>query len=241
MIEDIRTVMWKEWLELRTYFSGRGKVSLLFFLAVFSVFMPLQFGPDWPMTPVPPVAALWMALFLVTPVVADAFAGERERRTLETLLATRLPDAAIYLGKILTAVGYGVSLAWVGMLLALVTVNGVYGPLRLYPFDTALATLVFTPLVAGVAACAGTLVSLRAASVREAQQTLSIANMLLLFVPLFGFQALPDAWQLRLIRALRSVDASQAAVGAAVVLALANGVLIYWISRRFRRDMVILD
>lgn len=36
---------------------------------------------------------------------ADAFAGERERQTLPTLLATPVTDTAIFLGKVITAVG----------------------------------------------------------------------------------------------------------------------------------------
>src|SRR3989337_1508330 len=48
-------------------------------------------------------------LFLVIPVMAssviasDSFAGEKERKTLEALLATPLSDAELFIGKVLVA------------------------------------------------------------------------------------------------------------------------------------------
>ena len=52
---------------------------------------------------------------MVSSLVADSFAGERERHTLETLLASRLPDRAILAGKLLVPV----AVAWGAALLAL--------------------------------------------------------------------------------------------------------------------------
>src|SRR5690349_19048146 len=45
---------------------------------------------------------------LLGSMMADSFAGERERHTLETLLASRLSDSAILIGKICA----GVLLVW---------------------------------------------------------------------------------------------------------------------------------
>ena len=72
-------------------------------IAVFGVFLPLQNGASWVTSPITMVYWAWMPLMLVTGVIADSFAGERERHTLETLLASRLPDRAILLGKVAAA------------------------------------------------------------------------------------------------------------------------------------------
>ena len=79
---------------------------------------------------------LWIAgspqailLFLVLPSIiagsisADAFAGERERRTLETLLATPLSDGAIVFGKAGAALIAALATSLVALLCAVVTVN----------------------------------------------------------------------------------------------------------------------
>lgn len=86
------------------------------------------------------------------------------------------------------------------LLLGLVTVNVALGPgeILLYPTAVGLGSVGLSLMGAGLAASGGVLVSLRAATARQAQQTLSLAVMLLFFVPMFGIQALPEEWQLRL-------------------------------------------
>ena len=69
------------------------------------------------------VAWSWVPLMLVAGVVADSFAGERERHTLETLLASRLSDEAILVGKVTAAVGYGWGFTLVMAVVSLVSVN----------------------------------------------------------------------------------------------------------------------
>jgi len=56
-----------------------------------------------------------------------------------------------------------------------------------------LSAVVLSFLGAGLASAGGVLVSLRAQTVRQAQQTLNIAMMVLFFVPVFGVRALPSA------------------------------------------------
>ena len=73
------------------------------------------------------------------------------------------------------------------------------GELLMYQPNIALGGLALSFLGAGLAATAGVLVSLRAGSVRQAAQTMSIAIMVLLFVPIFGLQALPAETQQRLM------------------------------------------
>ena len=241
MMTDIWTVMWKEWQELLQG-GDRGRLGLLLFLGVFGVFMPLQMGRGWVKSPVMPLAAVWVSLFLVTTVVADSFAGERERHTLETLLASRLPDRAILLGKVGAAVTYGWGVTLIGLLISLVTVNVVHrgSGLLLFPTTVGLGAVILSLLSAGLAAGVGVLVSLRASSVRQAQQAMSVTLMALIFGVAFGAQALPVAWKVRLARMLAGMDATQALGVSAVVLALLDMGLLAAAMRRFRRGRLIV-
>ena len=204
MVGDIVTVVWKEWKQVLSWGGSRGKMVPLLFVGVLGVFLPLQMGRAWVESPMALVYWAWLPMFLVISMISDSFAGERERHTLETLLASRLSDRAILFGKAAAAVGYGLGITWASLLLGLVTVNVVHGhgkPL-FYPTMVGLGIVVLSPLCVALVAGTGVLVSLRAATVRHAQQTLSIAIVVLLFVvgmfSFFGsglarlFQRLPE-------------------------------------------------
>ncbi|NLG49749.1 MAG: ABC transporter permease, partial [Chloroflexi bacterium] len=184
-MNDILTVAWKEWKELLSWRSsgerGRGGLSMLIMVAVFGVVLPWQMGTDWVESPLALLSWAWVPILLVSSVIAQAFAGERERHTLETLLSTRLSDKAILLGKILAAVTYAWGLTMVSLIVGLVTINVAFGEGRLilYPVEIAVGGAVLTLLVASTVAAAGTLVSLHASTVRQAQQTLSIVSIVL--------------------------------------------------------------
>ncbi len=95
-MRDIRVVAGKEIREIVGAGGGRrGLVRELLFVGIFGLFFPLSQAEAWRAGGVPAVFAMMIPLFLVGPHVADSFAGERERGTLETLLATRLPDRSI--------------------------------------------------------------------------------------------------------------------------------------------------
>lgn len=245
MIADVWTVIWKEWRELlRQRESMRsGILRLLIFVGVFGIFLPLQMGREWVDSPKLLMLWAWVPLFLVTSVVADAFAGERERHTLETLLASRLSDRAILFAKLGTALSYGFGLAMIGVVLGLVTVNVAYGrgELLLYSPIAAAGIVGLSLLGAGLAASAGVLISLRASSVRQAQQTMSIAIMLLLFVPIYGVQALPTEWKTRLVEIFVKLGAIQLALIVMASLALLDIILLVAAMARFKRARLILD
>jgi len=245
MITDVWTVMWKEWKELlRQRGSLRGGMwSLLIVVIVFGVFLPLQTGRAWVESPLGLIYWAWVPLFMVSGVIADSFAGERERHTLETLLASRLSDRAILLGKVGAAMGYGWGLAMTAMLVGLVTVNLAHGrgELLLYPAAVFGGIVGLSLLAAGLVAGAGALISLRAATVRQAAQTMSIAIMLLLFVPVFGAQALPTEWKVRLAQAVMEADVERIVLVAAAVLIVLDLGLLAAAMARFQRARLILD
>jgi ABC-2 type transport system permease protein len=244
MIADIGTIVWKEAKEIllqRGNLRG-GWVGLLVFIGVFGIFMPLQSGPGWVESPAGLFVWGWVPFLLVSGVVADSFAGERERHTLETLLASRLSDRAILLGKIAAAVAYGWGITMVSVLVGLITVNIVHwqGELIFYPPAIALGIVSLSFLVAALAAGLGVLVSLRAATVRQAQQTFSIA-FFLLFIPLFAFPLLPEQWQARVVQIAANANLASIVLGAAFILAVVDLALLVAATARFKRDRLILD
>lgn len=245
MIADIWTVMWKEWRELlaRRGSMRGGILSLLLVIGILSIFAPLQMGRAWVESLTVLGFSSWMPFLLVTSVVADSFAGERERHTLETLLASRLPDRAILLGKIGTAMSYGWGLTLTSLLLGVITVNVAHGRGRLlvYPPLIGFGAVGSSLLTAGLAATAGVLISLRASTVRQAQQTMRTTSMLLLLLPLFGIRALPVAWRASLVGAFTAFGTTNVVLmTAAIVVVLDIGLLVAAMTR-FRRARLILD
>jgi len=244
MIRDILTIIKKELREILLQSSGLrgGRLGLLFFIAVFGVFLPLQSGRDWLNSPVNLFIWGWVPFLLVSSVVADSFAGERERHTLETLLASRLSDRAILAGKILAALGYGWGITLVSLLTALITINVAYGrgELLLFPWKIGAAIILISLLVATLAAGLGVLISLRAATVRQAQQTFSLA-FFVLFIPLFLLPILPEAWRLRLTQSLAQVDVESIVLGVMAALLVVDLALFALASARFQRTRLILE
>lgn len=245
MTRDILTVVWKEWKEL-LWAGGLlrgGRVSLVIMLAIFGVFLPYQTGRAWVESAAPLFYWAWLPLMLVAGVVADSFAGERERHTLETLLASRLPDRAILFGKLAAAVTYGWGLVLAMLGLSLVTVNVAErgGGVLLFAPHLAIGAPVLALLGAGLAATAGVLVSLRAPTVRQAAQSLNVAILLLIFVPVFGVQMLPAGAQSRLAVTVMSFGVTGILVAAASVLAVLDLVLLAAVLARFRRSRLVLE
>lgn len=249
MIADIWTVMRKELRELlfqRSSMRGAGRggwLNLAIIAVVFGIFLPLQLGTDWVNSPIVLIYWAWVPLFLVSGVIADSFAGERERHTLETLLASRLSDQAILFGKIAAGIAYGCGLTFISLLLGVVTVNVTRwsGSVLFYPARIAAGGVVLSLFGAGLAATAGVLVSLRATSVRQAAQTMSLAIMILLFVPILGLQALPAAWKARLAQAVTTLDLTQVILAGLAVLVVLDAITLAAAMARFQRARLILD
>jgi ABC-2 type transport system permease protein len=245
VIRDLLTVARKEWKEVLLTGAGLkgGRLGLLTMLAVFGVVLPANTGIAWVGSPALLVAWAWVPLMLVSGVVADSFAGERERHTLETLLASRLPDQAILFGKLLAAVGYAWGFTMVLVLVSLVSVNAIHwqGRVIWFPLVSAIGVPIFSLLTSILAASAGVLVSLRASTVRQASQVLAISVMLVLFVPVFGIQALPVSWKSALVRSALAFGPWVALGACGLVVAVLDGVVLALGVLRFQRARLILD
>lgn len=244
MITDIFTVAWKELREMVISGDprGRSKFSLLIVIGVFGVLIPLQNGADWVTSPISIAVWAWMPFIWVSSIVADSFAGERERHTLESLLATRLSDRAILFGKLLAALVYGFVMTWTILLVSLVTINiSVRGQgLILFPSEVTLGAFVFSILISGLSASVGVLVSLRAGSVRQAQQWMS-AGMLVIFMPFMLVRYLPQEWSGAVETALVNAGPLSIGIGLAVLLFIVEMILIAIAMRLFQRSKLILD
>jgi len=244
---DIATVLWKEWKEILLFRSRAGRLgnalSMIMLLAVFGIYLPLQSGPEWVTSPLMLAAWAWVPYLLIVGVIADSFAGERERHTLESLLATRLPDRAILIGKIVAATSYGWGVAVASLVLSLITINIAYGSggLLIFPAPTLLAILGLSLLISTLASSLGVLVSLRASSLQQAQQRLSLSSILLFVLPIFTLQVLPQTIVASLARAAAGADLTTIYAAVGIVLLLLDLALIFAATARFQRARMILD
>jgi ABC-2 type transport system permease protein len=244
MTADLWTVIWKEWREYapRTGSSRGGLIGVLFMPFLFGVILPSQRGQEW-LTAWPVlILAVLIPTTQVAAVVADAFAGERERHTLETLLASRLSDRAILFGKLGAAIAYGWVIALFALLLGAVTVNVQHsvGGLRFYNADIAFGACLLSLLMATLAGGAGVLISLKAATVRQAQQLISLIVVIPTLAPTFALNLLSDGERRDLLRALSNTSLSQVVLMIAAALLVLDAALIGAAMTRFRRSRLVL-
>ena len=119
-------------------------------------------------------------LFLIVPmmvsavIAADAFAGEKERRTMETLLHLPLPDRDLFIAKLLTGFIPAVAVSWLGFAVYLVVANVVAWPVIDGPIVPNRLWLVMifwvAPAVAAVGLGIMVRVSARTRTTQEANQ-----------------------------------------------------------------------
>jgi ABC-2 type transport system permease protein len=254
MITDIWTVMVKEWREYLAGTGGgsgrgRGIVGLLLIIGVISVLLPLQMGRDLLTSSTPVIVdGLYLPIIILLNLVADSFAGERERHTLETLLASRLSDRAILFGKVAAAVAFGWSLAMLAALVQAVVANlspknagtGSSG-LAFYPLGSVIAIVVLGLLTALLASSAGCLVSLHASSTRQAQVNLGVGFMVLIFAPFIIIQLLPSQVQSAILDALNAASPGQVFLFFVGGLLVVDVVLLGVALALFQRARLILS
>jgi ABC-2 type transport system permease protein len=247
MFDDMLTVMWKERKGLLRVQGSRARAILTVVIPVvmIAVGMPIQMGRDWVDSAWSLVGSVLIPFILVGITIPESFAGERERHTLETLLASRLPDRAILFGKVVLAVAYGWGVTLVVLILSLVTVNLLHwdGQVMLYEPRVALANVAVSLLVASLVANLGVLISLRSATAQGAQQALMSALMVpllvLQLVPMVMLGVVPDGREI--LKKWLSLDFTQVILVVVTVLVAANVGLLLAAMARFRRSRLILD
>jgi len=247
MMNGILTVMWKEGKGLLRYQGSRTRAVLGFLIpmAMLGIYLPLQIGRALVEGPWSLLASVFIPMMLVGTTIPESFAGERERHTLETLLASRLPDRAILFGKVAVAVGYAWGMTLMLLLVSLVMVNVTHwdGQVLLYTPTMALANAALSLLLASLVAGLGVLISLRAATVQEAQQTLMTATLfplvLLQMIPLLLLNVVPDG-RARLEELVVAANPTQILLIVMAVLVVLDVGLLVAVLARFQRARLIL-
>lgn len=253
MLADAWIVMVKEWREVLVRGMGvRGSVGFFgLILIVFGIAVPFRAGWLWVTVPYIAITFAWLPLMLVMAVVADSFAGERERHTLETLLASRLSDASILLGKAGAAVAGAYGMLLLVSVMSIVTVNVTvdrpdpWGRLLLWSGPETFGVLVFGLLLTVLCATIGVMVSLRSETVRQANLRLSMG--LIVFFPALGL-SLGGLWallspvtQTSVLETMSLWDPLTVMGVAAVLLLALDAALLLVASRMFVRNKLILD
>lgn len=175
----------------------------------------------------PAVPVLLFQLFpavIASMIAADAFAGERERGTLETLLATPLPESAIFIGKTLSAVTFGLSVSLITFFSAAIVAGLRFGNFYLTP--ALLANVIVGAAAASlVTSSIAVVISSYVDVARSAQQVSSTVAMLFVF----GTAALLESAQEVSVALLLRIDL--------LVIAVAITILVIS-ARMFRRDRI---
>lgn len=242
-----RAVAWKELREI-TIAEGRPAVQMAVagaFDLLLGIGVPIAIAKTvfpmlglWPTVGFLCAAVIGVAAFMgfigPMPTIADAFAGERERHTLETLLAGPIADRDILWGKMLAQyamVGAHVVLVSLSAGITSALLLGVPGLLVLVAglLVGSLAAALTSSFVVGL----GILLSLRAPSVKKAQERLGYVMMPIFLLPAFGpalFRSLPGA---------PGVAALAGSLALPVVL-LAGSITFNALAfARFRRDRLV--
>jgi ABC-2 type transport system permease protein len=238
MLDDILTLVWKE---RKSQFRMRGSrmrfLTMLLSPLLLATVFPITWGPDW-LAEVPPlfVAAL-TSVILVAVMVPESIAGERERHTLETLLASRLPDRAILLGKLLVPLAVGWGAAVLANLWSAVVINLAHwqGEILFFTLPITLGSLALSFLMALLTAGAGILISLKAATAQEATQMLMFG----LLIPPMLLQVVPLLFREQMEQFLDTVNGPQLLLMVLAVLVVLDVAVLLAAVARFQRSRLI--
>jgi ABC-2 type transport system permease protein len=181
-MSDIHTVLRKELLELFGHRQSlRGPLlQALLLLLIVGVTVPALDHSIWGSATAPIVLFALFPAAIASMIAADAFAGERERRTLETLLATPLPERAMFIGKILCAVVFALLVSITSLLSALIVVTIRFGPTPL-PLTLLVSTIGGSLAASLFTSATAVVISSRITVARSAQQIASMVSIAFVF------------------------------------------------------------
>jgi ABC-2 type transport system permease protein len=247
MLEDILTIIWKDKKGLMTIQGSRSRALLTYLLPTFmiAVLLPIQQGREYLDTAWSLIGSLVVPLLLVGTTIPESFAGERERHTLPTLLASRLPDRAILLGKWGLCVAFGWTMSLVILFTSLLVVNVMNWEGRVLFFKPTvfLLNVVLSLLLSALMASLGVFISLRAEKVQTAQQTLVfiflVPIMLLQAVPMVMLSVVPNGREI--LERFFQADFTLFIILAFSVLVLINAGLLWGAITRFQRSRLLSD
>ncbi|MHB8606507.1 MAG: ABC transporter permease subunit [Thermoplasmatota archaeon] len=239
-MSDLSAVVWKELREIVRQRNLRSSAVIMALLL--GVLLPAVRRGNWIGNP--SSVALWALVpaSMIIASIADSFAGERERHTLEALLATRLSDRSILFGKLIAAVVSAFGIVLVVIALGAITANVAphTGGLVFYPLDVLGGGLALAFLAAVLAASGGVLVSLRAETVRAAQQTLGIAFVIIGVGSSLALVYIPAEWKVAVLKFVATSGELEVALIAGVLFGAVDALLVLACVARFRREKLLL-
>jgi ABC-type Na+ efflux pump permease subunit len=167
------------------------------------------------------LARNWLPMFLVLPIflpillAAQSIGGERERRTLEPLLATPVSTLAIVLGKSIAALVPALGITWAASAFFCLGIDLVVGRALLPDGAWLFGTLLLSPLLALFGNAMAVVVSSRVLDPRAAQNlaaTTVLPLLGLLVVQLAGRIALGPRFYLALALGVAAADVALVAI-----------------------------
>jgi ABC-2 type transport system permease protein len=175
-------VLRKELLEMvgdRHSFRG-ALVQAAVVIATTGILVPLSGSKLWADSSAPGMLFMFFPAVVAATVAADAFAGERERRTLETLLASPAPVSALFAGKTAAAVlaAFTVSALSLAASAFVAVSRGAVGPSA----ATAAVCLVGAVAASLLTAAIAVVLSVYVPVARSAQQAVSMVSLVLAVV-----------------------------------------------------------
>jgi ABC-2 type transport system permease protein len=236
-MNDLWTMVWKEGRD--AFFPQGRPVSLgsLMFLALLGIVFPLIDRQGWlTLSGAMVLLNIFFPYYFILVYIGDSFAGERERHTLETLLASRISDRAILWGKVVSTVGYIWGMTLVASMLSMVVVNLAQGaPWTFYsPIGLWLGVLILSLLACLFSASGGVLVSLHSRTARQASQTFSLGSLGLFMAVYLVARALPP-------RLFAGLSGSQIQLMVILFLAVLDAIIMAISIASFRRSHLILS
>lgn len=237
-MSDLWAMIWKEAKDSLLQGGREAWVRPLIMIGFLGLFLPWQLKQSWlALSPAAMLLILALPFLFIFLFVGDAIAGERERHTLETLLARRISGRARWLGKTVVMAGTAWGMALLSLLLGLLSANLASGQGRwaFYgSFGLLVEALTLCLLTSLLATSVGVLISLRSATVRQAQQRVMVVMLVLLVGVAVVVAVLPK-------QAVSALSAEEIWLIALVVLAVLDTIVLGVLRVRFRRSHVLFS
>lgn len=156
-----------------------------------------------------------MGVIIPITVASDSFAGEKERKTIEALLAAPISDSELFLGKVLVSFVPAVLITYLSAALYCILVNLIV-QIFLLPDLAFLFIMILVPLFALLGIELIVFVSVRVKGFREAQQIALICIIPVLAIILMNFIGIPILffpWNVLLLIGLLITDLGMYGLG----------------------------
>jgi ABC-2 type transport system permease protein len=177
------------------------------------------------------IPLFWIIPVALTPAVAaDSFVGERERFSLEPLLATPVGTGELLAGKLAASVLPAAAGTWLGVLvfwaMTLLSRSTLYPRVLVADGDWLFSVLVVAPLIALFTAGVAALISTRVSGYRVAYQLngLIVLPVVLLLIPATAFLFVVSAAALLYV---------------ALVFAVLDLIIVGWANSLFDRERLL--